>query len=62
MLQCVAEGVQGDHTYPTYGNFLEMFVTQAIGKEPGGAIYGEIVRPLTPSNDPDFHANVKLID
>ena len=61
VLQCVAEGVQGDHTYPTNGNFLEMFLTQAVGQEPGGGIYGEIVRPLSPSNDPNFHANVKLV-
>ncbi len=55
-------GVKGSHTYPTNGNFVEMFLTQTVDKEPAGAIYGEIVSPLSPSNDPDFHANVKLIE
>jgi hypothetical protein len=59
VLQCVADGVQGSHTYPTNGNFVEMFLTESVDDK---AIYGEIVRPLSPSNDPDFHANVKLID
>ncbi len=59
VLQCVADGVKGSHTYPTNGNFLEMFLTESVDDK---AIYGEIVRPLSPSNDPDFHANVKLVD
>ncbi len=58
VLQCAAEGVRGSHTYPTNGNFLEMFITESVEDK---AIYGEIVRPLSPSNDPDFHANVKLV-
>ncbi len=60
VLQCVAEGVNGSHTYPTNGNFVEMFITQTVDTDKG--IYGEIVIPLSPSNDPDYHANVKLID
>ena len=62
VLQCAADGVKGSHTYPTSGNFLEMFLTQMVSEDPAGNIYGEIVRPLSPSNDPDFHANVKLVD
>ena len=62
VLQCAADGVKGSHTYPTSGNFLEMFLTQRVSEDPAGNIYGEIVRPLSPSNDPDFHANVKLVD
>ncbi len=62
VLQCIAEGVKGSHAYPTNGNFLELFLTQTVDDAPAGAIYGEIVSPLSPSNDPDFHANVKLID
>jgi hypothetical protein len=61
VLQCAAEGVKGSHTYPTNGNFLEMFLTQAVDEDPAGNIYGEIVRALSPSNDPNFHANVKLV-
>ena len=60
VLQCLTEGVNGSHTYPTNGNFVEMFITQTVDNDKG--IYGEIVIPLSPSNDPDFHANVKLID
>ena len=62
VLQCAADGVKGSHSYPTSGNFLEMFLTQTVSDDPAGNIYGEIVRPLSPSNDPDFHANVKLVD
>ena len=60
VLQCIADGVRGSHTYPTNGDFLEIFITQAVDDDK--AIYGEIVSPLSPSNDPDYHANVKLID
>lgn len=61
VIQCVANNVQGAHTYPTNGNYVELFLTQAVPEEPEGAIYGEIVRPLTPTNDPDFHSNVSLV-
>ena len=58
VLQCIAEGVQGKHSYPTNGNFVEIFITQAVDDK---TIYGELVRPLSPSNDTNFHANVKLV-
>ncbi len=61
VLQCIAENVQGSHTYPTNGNYVEMFVTEATPDEPAGGIFGEIIRPLSPNNDPDFHANVALV-
>jgi len=61
ILQCIADDVRGSHNYPTSGKYLEMFVTQAVPGTPAGGIYGEIVRPLTPTITPDFHANVKLI-
>ena len=60
VLQCAAEGVKGSHTYPTNGNFVEIFITQTVDNDKG--IYAEIVIPLSPSNDPDYHANVTLID
>ena len=59
VLQCIAEGVRGSHAYPTNGNFVEMFITEAVDAK---TIYGEIVRPLNSSSDTAFHANVKLID
>ena len=58
VLQCAAEGVRGSHTYPTNGNFVEVFITESVEDK---NIYGEIVRALSPSNDPNFHANVKLV-
>ncbi len=58
VLQCAAEGVRGGHIYPTNGDFLEMFLTESVEDK---AIYGEIVSSLSSSNDPDFHANVKLV-
>lgn len=61
VLQCQAEGVKGAHEYPTNGNYLEMFITEAVDGAPAGGIYAEIVRTLTPSNSPDFHSNVKMV-
>ena len=58
VLQCMAEGVQGKHSYPTNGNFVEIFITQAVDDK---TIYGELVRPLSPSTDTAFHGNVKLV-
>ena len=58
VLQCAADGVRGSHTYPTNGHFLEVFITESVEDK---NIYGEIVRALSPSNDPNFHANVKLV-
>ena len=62
VVQCVAENVHGSGTYPTNGNFVEMFITQEVRDPPNAAIYGEMVRPLTPTNDPKFHANVRLVE
>lgn len=62
VLQCQSEGVKGSHTYPTNGRYVEMFVTQAVPSAPEGTIYGELVTTLHPDNDPDFHANVTLVE
>ncbi|SCA55723.1 hypothetical protein MTBPR1_120029 [Candidatus Terasakiella magnetica] len=61
ILQCIADEVRGSHNYPSNGRYLEMFVTQAVPDAPAGAIYGEIVRPLSMTVTPDFHANVRLV-
>lgn len=61
ILQCGSEGVRGSHEYPTNGKYVEMFITEAVDEEPAGGIYAEIVRPLSTVNDPDFHANVRLV-
>lgn len=62
VLECMAEGIKGSHAYPTHGNYVEMFITQAVPTAPEGAIYGELVQPLSPNTDPDFHANVSLVE
>ncbi len=61
VLNCIAEGVHGHGTYPTNGNYLELFITQHVRNAPNDAIYGEIVRPLTSFNSPDYHSNVRLV-
>jgi hypothetical protein len=61
VLQCVADGVRGSHTYPTNGRYVELFITEAVDEEPAGGIYGEVVHELTTVNDPDFHANARLV-
>jgi hypothetical protein len=61
LLQCLAEDVHGHATYPTGGKYVEIFITETVADPPEAAIYGEVVRSLTPSSDPDFHANVRLV-
>lgn len=62
VVQCLAEGVQGSGTFPTNGDFVEIFLTQEVRDPPDAIIYGEMTRALTPTNDPDFHANVRLVE
>jgi hypothetical protein len=61
-LNCVAEGINGYGTYPTDGNYIEVFLTETVKDPPDAAIYGEVVRPLTTINSPQFHANVRLVE
>lgn len=61
LLGCVSQGVRGRGTYPTDGRYVEVFLTEDVKAPPEAAIYGEIVRTLTPTNMPDFHANVRLV-
>ena len=62
ILECVANDVKGAHSYPTNGNYIEGFITQAVPNAPAGAIYVENVRPLTTISSPDFHANARLVE
>ncbi len=59
-LQCIADNVHGKGTYPTDGNYIEVLITEYVPDPPNAAIYGEIIRALTPSNAADYHANVEL--
>ncbi len=61
VLQCIADNVQGKGTYPTTGNFVEVFITEEVRDPPEAAIYAELVRPVTNVNEPNFHANVRLV-
>ncbi|MDA0241250.1 MAG: pilus assembly protein TadG-related protein [Proteobacteria bacterium] len=61
ILQCIADDVKGSHSYPTNGKYLEAFITEAVDGAPAGGIYAEVVRPITTTTDPDFHANVRLV-
>lgn len=60
-LQCVANNIQGKGTYPTDGNYVEVFVTEPVKDPPDAAIYVEVVRSLSSTNSPEFHANVRLV-
>jgi Flp pilus assembly protein TadG len=60
-LQCTTLGVKGKHDYPTQANYLEIFITEYMQNPPNADLYGEVVRSISPTNNPEFHANVKLI-
>lgn len=59
-LQCIADNIHGNGRYPTNNNYIEVFITEYVPDPPEAAIYGEVVRALTPSNLAEFHANVEL--
>jgi hypothetical protein len=60
-LQCASNGVKGKHEYPTQANYLEVFITEYMQSPPNAHLYGEVVRAITPTSSPEFHANVRLI-
>ena len=60
-LQCTSLDVKGKHEYPTQANYLEIFITEHMKDPPNADLYGEVVRSLSPTNNPEFHANVRLI-
>ncbi len=60
-LQCTTLDVKGKHDYPTQANQLEIFITEHMKTPPNADLYGEVVRSLSPTNNQEFHANVKLI-
>ncbi len=61
VLNCLAENVKGSGTYPSNGNYVEMFVTEPAAAPPDMRIFAEVAGTLTPATAPDFHANVQLI-
>ncbi len=62
LLKCNTHNVQGSGSYPTEGNYLEMFITEYVPDPPNAAIYGEVLRALTPLNSPEFYSNVMLVE
>ncbi len=38
------------------------FITEYVQDPPLAAIYGEVVRGLTPLNAPEFYSNVMLVE
>ena len=62
VLNCVAEGIKGSGTYPSNGNYVEMFITEPAQEPPDMKVFGELAGTLTPATAPDFHANVQLIE
>lgn len=61
-LQCIADDVHGSGTYPTNGNYIEVFITEYMLNPPNTALYGEVIRALSPLNSPEFFANVDLVE
>ena len=62
LLKCATYNVHGNGTYPSDGNYLEIFITEYVQDPPLAAIYGEVVRGLTPLNAPEFYSNVMLVE
>jgi len=62
MLKCNTYNVHGEGTYPTEGNYLEIFLTEHVQDPSNATIYGEVVRALSPLNAPEFFSNVQLVE
>lgn len=62
VLRCNALNVQGSGSYPTFGRFVEAFLTEPVSAPPDADIYGEIIGPLSSRTSSDFHANVRLVE
>ena len=52
LLKFATHNIKGSGSYPTEGNYLEMFITEYVPNPPNAAIYGEVLRALTPLNSP----------
>ncbi len=61
VLNCNALGVQGSGDYPTYGRYVEVFLTEEVGGTQADT-YTEIVGPLVQQYSDDVHINVQLVE
>ncbi len=60
VMNCTELGVQGSGTYPTYGRYVEVFLTEEMSSTQA-ATYTEIVGPLLQQYSDDVHVNVQLV-
>ena len=61
VLKCDALNVRGSHTYPTFGNFVEMFITEPMASTQS-ELYAEVVGPVSIRDSDNFHANIRIVD
>ena len=52
--------MQGSGTYPTYGRYVEVFLTEEM-ESTQAATYTEIIGPLLQQYSDDVHVNVQLV-
>ncbi|MBT3976619.1 MAG: hypothetical protein HOE98_09265 [Rhodospirillaceae bacterium] len=60
VMNCTELGVQGSGTYPTYGGYVEVFLTEEM-ESTQAATYTEIIGPLLQQYSDDVHVNVQLV-
>jgi Flp pilus assembly protein TadG len=60
VLNCNALGVMGSGDYPTYGRYVEVFLTEEVDGT-RASTYVEVVGPLLQQFSDDVHINVHLI-
>ncbi|MBT4487400.1 MAG: hypothetical protein HN732_16740 [Rhodospirillaceae bacterium] len=61
VLNCTALGVQGSGDNPTYGRYVEVFLTEEVAGTLADT-YTEVIGPLLQQYSDDVHVNVQLID
>lgn len=61
VLKCDELNVKGSHSYPTFGNFVEMFITEPMSTTQS-ELYAEVVGPVSVRDSKNFHANIRLVD
>lgn len=63
VLNCNDLNVRGSGNYPTYGRYIEVFLTEEVSAPSSKAnVYGEIIGPLNSDISDGYHVNVKLYD
>ena len=61
VLNCNALGVQGSGDYPTYGRYVEVFLTEKVAGAQANT-YVEVIGPLLKQYSDDVHINVQLVE